>query len=114
MEWKRKSGEDLIDYKVRLAENKYIYKIDWYDIADLINKETGNTYGESAYRKEMTSFLKGKYYQMEKSLDKDDSDILNEQKETLKEIQKERVKIQTEKIEYRRWMRESARAEMFE
>ena len=114
MKHKRLNGESIIDYKVRLVENKDLYALDWRGIADLINEETGNKFGESSYRKHMSAFVDGINYQIEKSIDKEDNEIVNEIDEKTRELKKERVKLQTEKLEYNKWIRENARNEMFE
>ena len=119
MEWKRKDNEDIRDYKVRLAINKGIYGLTWLEICDILNEETGDSYGESAYRKELTNYVKGINYQIEKSLEREDTSnenqaILDEVNEKLLEIKKEKVKLQTEKTEYNKWIREVSRAELFE
>ena len=91
---KRIDGESFIDYKVRLTENKDIYGLTWLQVCDILNEETGEKYTESAYRKEMTNFLRGKNYQIEKSLensengDTENQAILDEINEKLLEIKK--------------------------
>lgn len=114
MNTKRSTNEDIRDYKIRLAKNKDVYGLSWEDIAVLLNYETGNNYGESAYRKEIVPFLAGMNFQVEKSLGKSDSDLVNEIEEKTRELKKERVKVQTEKLEYNKWIREQSRMEMFE
>ena len=114
MEYKRREDEDILEYKIRLGENKDLYNLSWEEIKDLLNFETGQNYGESAYRKSITNMLIGVEYQRSKSISNSDVDTLNELDEKLLEIKKEKVKLQTEKLEYNKWIREQARAEMFE
>ena len=90
MKHKRVNGESIVDYKVRLVENKDLYALDWRGIADLINEETGNKFGESSYRKHMSAFVDGINYQIEKSIDKEDNEIVNEIDEKTRELKKER------------------------
>ena len=44
-------NESFKDYKIRLCKNKENYSLSWKDIAELLNKVSGNNFGESAYRK---------------------------------------------------------------
>ena len=70
---KRKKDEDYTDYLVRLFENKKIYELTSDDIANLLNFENGNSFGESTYRKEYASFNRGRIYERTKG----DSGIYN-------------------------------------
>lgn len=63
---KRKKDEDYTDYLVRLFENKKIYELTSDDIANLLNFENGNSFGESTYRKEYASFNRGRIYERTK------------------------------------------------
>ena len=60
--YKRGINESILDYKIRLCDNKNTLNLKWKDIAELINKETGNQFGESAYRKWYNSFTEGRNY----------------------------------------------------
>ena len=57
--------ETYQDYFVRLFENKALYKLDCNKIAELLNAENGQSYGESCYRKEWQSFNRGRLYERE-------------------------------------------------
>ena len=63
---KRKQGEDYTDYFVRLFENKNTYCLKSEDIAQLLNYENGNTFGESSYRKDYAAFNRGRIYERTK------------------------------------------------
>lgn len=106
LEYKRGMDESYDEYRIRLFENRTTYDISFDDIAELLNFETGQTFGESAYRKEYASFNRGRIY--ERGINP--SDELNCK---IRELQKEKIKIQTEKLEYNRWLREEAREELF-
>lgn len=111
MSYKRKSGE---------TEKAYIYRIcsmkdqigTWYDVADILNLELGHSWTESAYRKK---YQEGQAYLFENQ-DKiyNDEAYLNQLREERESIKRERYKLQTEKLEYNRWLREHARDELFE
>lgn len=48
----RQANETYEDYFVRLHDNKANYGLTHRQIAALLNADTGQNYGESAYRKE--------------------------------------------------------------
>ena len=99
------------------TETEYIYRIccnkdevgSWVDVAEILNRELGYDYTECKYRKDFASFQKifdankgklvGDGY--EKSI-----------REQIDELKKERAKLQTEKLEYNKWLRENARDEL--
>ena len=62
----RHNGELYIDYFVRLFENKELYKLDCTEIAALLNKQNGENFGESKYRKEYRAFQRGREYERAK------------------------------------------------
>lgn len=64
-EFNRLPDETYQDYFVRLFENKALYKLDCNKIAELLNAENGQSYGESCYRKEWQSFNRGRIYERE-------------------------------------------------
>lgn len=60
---KRRNDESYEDYFVRLFDNKKVYDLNCEDIAQLLNEETGQSYTESAYRKEYAAFNRGRSYE---------------------------------------------------
>ena len=64
-EFDRLPDETYQDYFVRLFENKALYKLDCNKIAELLNHENGQSYGECKYRKEWQSFNRGRIYERE-------------------------------------------------
>lgn len=109
MEWTRLENESEEHLLMRLVAQKDQIGT-WDDIAKIMNELTGQKFTESKYRKNYSAFQKmydanldtltdfGKY-----------SETINEQK---RELEKERRKLQTEKTEYNKWLRENARDEM--
>lgn len=85
----------------------------WDEIAAVLNKELRDNeseyMNESAYRKSYT-YAK-KYYDDVFSQFAGD-EYVKLLKETKRELEKERKKLQTEKLEYNKWLREEARDEM--
>lgn len=63
---KRYDNEPYIEYFVRLFEHKSEYGLTSESIASLLNRETGQNYGESAYRKEYAAFSRGRKYEIDR------------------------------------------------
>lgn len=72
----RRDGELFDDYFVRLFENKAAYGLSCQDIADILNREVGEEYGESKWRKEYAAFSRGMRYAQAKVVDKVKTRIL--------------------------------------
>lgn len=62
----RKENEQFDDYFVRLFENKGAYGLSCQDIADKLNAEVGECFGESKWRKEYAAFRRGMTYARQK------------------------------------------------
>lgn len=88
-------------------------KVTWKELASIINekwRDSEDEYrDESSYRKPFQSA--SSYYDevFSKMISTEYSDDIAKQK---RELAKERVKLQTEKLEYNRWLREEARDEL--
>ncbi len=109
MNIKRQPEESIIEYKIRICSNKAILNLTWEQVKDILNSETGQSFGESAYRKWFQNFSDGLEYANEKKAT-EDGDLEDFTIKKL-EIQKERNKLQAEKLELNKWIREQARAE---
>lgn len=87
--------------------------MDWETIAALVNREfredENSYYGESAYRK---PYLCAKKYYNDVFSQLESDEFIEEMQFQKRELEKERKKLQTEKLEYNRWLREEARDEM--
>ncbi|MGM1044869.1 MAG: metallophosphoesterase [Bacillota bacterium] len=108
---KRKHNETIEDYLIRLGDNLELYELNWSSASDLLNKETQEEYTEAKWRKDYSSYLKWKPYVVNKFVD---NDIIQEVRDATIEQRKERYKLQSEKIEYNKALRECARAELLE
>ena len=95
------SNESFKEYKVRLSKNKDIYNISWKEIALLLNKVSGNNYGESTYRKWWKAYQEGLN-------DRLSTDDLNLEKI---ELEKEKIKFFDQRKAYKKLIRESSRKE---
>lgn len=111
MEYKKRNDENESQYILRICSMKDQNGWTWDDIKKILNDSLGYNYGESAYRKK---------YQMFKKMMSDNESNLFKENEYLKNIQdakldleKERQKLYTAKIEMQRMIRQQARFEMF-
>lgn len=84
----------------------------WDDVAEILNKLLGYEYKSSKYRKDFQVFQRMLEANQSKFIDGDAQ--LEEIKLATETLKKERIKLQTEKLEYARWFREDARDELFE
>ena len=81
----------------------------WQDVADILNTALNTQYGESKWRKDYAHFVKCSQV-LENELE--NSEHLAKIREERRELEKERKKLQTEKLEYNKYLREEARDEM--
>ena len=85
---------------------------DWEAVADVLNTRLHKDYTSSAYRKAY------QYWNLMNDAIKNcvgsDDDTTREFMIQKRELEKERKKLQTEKLEYNRWLRENAREEIIE
>lgn len=110
MEYKRLPKENIVDWQVRIYYNKKAYGLSWEDIKDLFNQETGESYGESKWRKWLTTFVKGMDYQKNKNIS--DDEVLNELEMKKIEADKAAKKVQSLTSEFNKLKREEARREL--
>lgn len=110
----RQPNETPKAYRIRLYKNKDLYGLNNVEIGKLCNEAFGVEWDESAHRKKTQNYLKG-YNDAKAELGNADQQLQNmidENKKLIKEVKKEKVKLQTEKLEYARWIREEARDEL--
>lgn len=100
------------------SDEELIYRItgekdqigSWQDVADILNELLGTEYTESKFRKQRQAFDKMLVANQSKFVDSDAQ--LREIQLAQRELEKERKKLQTEKLEYNKWLREDARDEL--
>lgn len=107
----RLEDEDLNAYALRLYENKSEYGLNSESIAELLNKETGKSFGESAWRKRFKAFKQGMEYQ--KGLNISNSDELAKLEEKRREIIAERDRLSIVRKEYTTAIKKKSRQELF-
>lgn len=112
----------ISDLKRRVGESEaaFIYRIcsmkgqigRWDDIKEILNRELGYEYTESAYRKK---YQQGQAYVIaNEEVFAENESYLESMRQEREKLQRERYKLQTEKLEYNKWLREHARDELFE
>lgn len=68
----RRDYENHDDFMVRVGQMVMDGKLTWAMAADIFNKDTGNDFGECAYRKHFKSFWQGVQYQKKVTAQHDD------------------------------------------
>lgn len=95
----------------QLVDSKQISS--WKEINNIVNEQLGieeeKWRDESSFRKRYQAAKKF-YEEVFSKMETDE--YANEIKQMTRELQKEKVKLQTEKLEYARWLREEARDEL--
>lgn len=81
---KRRENENIKEYKVRLCLNKKEYNLNWQQIADLINKETGDKSHRDRYRKWFDSYYEGYEDALSNSKEKNKDEVKSKDVITLK------------------------------
>ena len=113
MDLKKQKDETTLQYIWRLgsAKDAGTLNMTWEELAEVFNENLGQDYGSSAYRKPYGQ-AKAYYDEVFSKMESEEyaSRIQNQKRELIKE----RNKLQTEKLEYNRWIREGARDELFE
>lgn len=101
-------------WRIGNAKRDGLLDCTWVDIADFMNKTFRDTeeeyFCESAYRKKYKNYIDAKTMFTKQEATSDGT--ADELSAKLREINKERVKLQTEKLEYNKWLREEARDEL--
>ena len=105
----RRDGEDEYAYIYRICSTKDAIGT-WGDVAAILNEQLGYEYTESKYRKQYQSFQR--MFEANRQRLQDSEEYAGDINEQLRELRKERIKLQTEKLEYNKWLREMARDEM--
>ena len=101
-------------FRIGSAKRDGLLDATWPIIADWMNANWRDSeegyYSESAYRKRFKNYIDAKEMFAKQEATSDGT--ADELAAKLREINKERVKLQTEKLEYNRWLREEARDEL--
>lgn len=98
------------DYKIRICGLKDKYGFTWQEVAEIINKELGLSFDESAYRKMYTAYAKG-YEKKEKEVCEAEG-VLDKYEEAKLHFYKEKIKAADVKRELMSDVRKEARADV--
>lgn len=115
-EWHKLPGENEEQFIWRIckAKDSGEFEADWEEVGDIINREFRSSEDEyrvsSAYRKPYQQAKRFYEAGVFKSLTGDK--YIQQIRESTQELEREKIKVQTEKIEMRRWQREAARDEL--
>lgn len=107
---KRMENESQDQYFYRICKMKDVLGFTWPQMTALFNDEFGSNCGESKYRKDWAAFERIFAANEDKFVE--DGKYLEEIRKERYDLEKERKKLQTEKLEYNRWIREEARDEL--
>lgn len=110
MAYQKLSNENENQYILRICSMKEDQGWTWEDVASILNSSLGHNFGESKYRKQYQCF--NKMLKDNETTFFTEDEYLEKIRSERRELEKERKKIQTEKIEYNRWLREEAREEL--
>ena len=110
MAYQKLSNENENQYILRICSMKEDQGWTWEDVASILNSSLGHNFGESKYRKQYQYF--NKMLKDNETAFFTEDEYLEKIRSERRELEKERKKIQTEKIEYNRWLREEAREEL--
>lgn len=78
----REREETLLQYKIRICEDRERYGLTWEEVAQVLNEETGDNFGESKYRKWWYAFNEGMNYVSQIASERDElvKEYVGEQK----------------------------------
>ena len=106
--------EDQCLWRIGKAKDSGILTENWPEIAAFLNKafreDETQYYDSSAYRKKYRNFVTA--YEGIFSKERFTTAQMNEYENQKRELEKAKIKLQTEKLEYNRWLREEARDEL--
>ena len=116
---KKEDNENTNEYIWRMCDykDKGLLDLNWEQVGKLINKELFGSDEElyrtsSAYRKPY-QYAKDFYDDVfKKRMYSDDNEAIKKMDDLKRDIQKERIKLNTTRVEYNKWLRENARDEL--
>lgn len=113
----QQSNENEFEWGLRLISIKIEENpsdLDWSDIVDLLKLDIHKDTLRKASQTQFGGYAVYKYFieNAKKNITKDK--VLDEIDIKTREMHKERIKLQTEKLEYNRWLREQSRIDLFE
>ena len=115
MNFSKRADESVKEYKYRMYKNKDVYGLRNDEIGEIVNRETGESFDESAHRKWATPYIDGFDTGYEKGFNDGQSgdvhELSAELDEKRDELYKQQVKTRDKLREYRATLRDEARIE---
>ena len=107
-------NENQFIWRLAFAKDTGVINLTWSELAYYLNKgiygdDEENYLGDSAYRKRY-QMAKAMYDDVFSQMESDE--FIRELNRKTRDLTKERMKLQTEKVEYNRWLRQEARDEL--
>ncbi|MFK3936671.1 hypothetical protein ACI2JA_04035 [Alkalihalobacillus sp. NPDC078783] len=102
----RKPDESLTDYQIRLYMNLDNYGIDTHKATELLNKDAGQTFSESKWRKDYDQYKRWNEYIVSKNLDEE---VMAKYEESKLQAEISKVQNADQKREYRKMIRHESR-----
>lgn len=115
LEFMMKKDEEIVDYLIRLYENRAKYGLSNQEVADLLNKEDGTDYDESRWRKlyqAWENFFSEHVAKSFQNADQYNQNILDKYELLRIESEKEKIRYRDQRNEYNKLIRNEARKEM--
>lgn len=91
----KQSDESINDYLIRLGDNQELYGLTWVQTADLLNKESGDEYSESRWRKKYSAYLEWKPVVLEKYTN---NEVVDEIRDATIELKKSVISFKLKKL----------------
>lgn len=110
-ELKKKDNESLLQYRARLYRDKINIGLNNREIYELYIKETGDTIAESSCRCSASTYNQALEDTLESIAEDNGSEALQELEDKRMELEKEKVRLQDQKREYKALLRTDARFE---
>lgn len=107
LNYSRLNGETDLELLARIAAEKDTTGMTWDQIGAEMNRITNSSVGESTWRKRLT---RNKFACVDRAIANKNEPT--EEEDKIRELKKERMKLQSEKVEYNRWLREEGRDEL--
>lgn len=108
---KRLPDESQDQYFYRICNMKDTLGFTWPQMAEIFNSEFGCEKGDTAYRKEWAAFQRIFNANVDKLVG--DTTYLDELKDLKHELEKEKIKVRDERLDYQKSIREASRRESF-
>jgi hypothetical protein len=107
---KRREDESLKQYEIRICSNKDRYDLSWDHVAEVLNHERGESWGESKYRKWWYAFQDGLEFSKQQNIESEE--VLNELEMKKIELIEERKKLQTIRSQYNKIATQQGRKDL--